>query len=193
MAPSHTRILLTALDDEDFKNDRVNFWDDVYGFKMSAMKQPLLNEAVVDFIKPHSAISDAVPIKDLYLQQITVKQLDFSSPFEIVANRAGTIYALGGWFDTWFTRDGHPIPLSQEAQHVPGETYLTTSPFGEDTHWKQTIFVLKNPIEVKQGTKLNGVFTCRKGSENQRELECEIQYTVDDSTEIVVQDFILRA
>ncbi|KAI8142597.1 S-adenosyl-L-methionine-dependent methyltransferase [Fennellomyces sp. T-0311] len=193
MAPSHTRILLAALDDEDLKNDKFNFWDDVYGFKMSAMKQPVLNEAMVDFIKPHTVISTTATLKDLYLQQIVVKQLDFSTKFEIEISRDGTVYAFGGWFDTWFTRDGHPIPLSQQAQKVEGETFLTTSPFGEDTHWKQTIFVLEKPIQVKRGTKIHGVFTCHKGSENIRELECGLQYSVGTSSEICIQNFTLHS
>ncbi|KAI7858484.1 S-adenosyl-L-methionine-dependent methyltransferase [Circinella umbellata] len=193
MAPSHTRILMAALDDEDLKNDRYNFWDDVYGFKMSAMKQPVLNEAIVDFIKPHTVISTTATLKDLYLQQIVTKQLDFSNKFEIEITRDGTVYAFGGWFDTWFTRDGHPIPLSQQAQKVQGETFLTTSPFGEDTHWKQTTFVLQKPIEVKRGTKIHGVFTCHKGIENIRELECSIQYSVGESTDVTIQNFTLRS
>ncbi|KAI9498210.1 S-adenosyl-L-methionine-dependent methyltransferase [Zychaea mexicana] len=193
MAPSQTRILMAALDDEDLKNDRFNFWDDVYGFKMSAMKEPVLNEALVEFIKPHTVISSTATLKDLYLQQIVVKQLDFSSKFEIEVLRDGTVYAFGGWFDTWFTRDGHPIPLAQQAQKVQGETYLTTSPFGEDTHWKQTIFVLQKPIPVQRGTKIHGVFTCHKGLDNPRELECGIQYSVDDSTDVCVQNFTLRS
>ncbi|CDS11451.1 hypothetical protein LRAMOSA03714 [Lichtheimia ramosa] len=193
MAPSHTRILMAALDDEDLKNDRYNFWDDVYGFKMSAMKGPVINEALVDFIKPHCVMSTVATLKDLYLQQIVTRQLDFKTPFEIEATRDSTVYAFGGWFDTWFTRDGHPIPLSQEAQHVNGETYLTTSPFGEDTHWKQTTFVLEKPIPMKRGSKIRGIFTCHKGTTNPRELECEIQYSIDDSSELHIQSYTLRS
>ncbi|KAI8388385.1 S-adenosyl-L-methionine-dependent methyltransferase [Radiomyces spectabilis] len=192
MGPSHTRILMAALDDESLKDDRVNFWDDVYGFKMSAMKEPVLNECIVDFIKSSSVASTVVTLKDLYLQTITIKQLDFVSRFEIEVTRDTTIYALGGWFDTWFTRDGHPIPLDQEAQTKDGETFLGTGPFSEDTHWKQTIFILQEPIPMKRGDKLSGVFTCHKGLENPRELECEIEYTVDGSV-TRVQNFFLHS
>lgn len=191
MAPSQTRIVMAALDDEDLKDDKVNFWNDVYGFKMSAMKEPSLNEAVVEFIKPSSVISNVVTLKDLPLQTITIKQLDFVNKFEVEITRDGTINAFGGWFDTWFTRDGHSIPLDQEAQKVEGETFLTTSPFGEDTHWKQTTFILEKPFEVKKGTKIAGVFTCHKGVDNPRELECEIEYTINGEHKI--QNFFVQA
>lgn len=176
MAPSHTRILIAALDDLEARNDRVNFWNDVYGFKMTAMKETNYREAVVDYIRPTSVISNVVTVKDLHLQTITIPQLDFVNPFEITVQRDGVVTAFGGWFDTWFTRDGHAIPLTQEAQKVEGEVFMTTSPFGLETHWKQTSFLLEKPIPVKAGDTIHGTFTCRKGRENPRELELEIEY-----------------
>lgn len=189
MAPSQTRILMAALDDEDLKNDKVNFWNDVYGFKMSAMKEPVINEAIVDFIKANSVISNVVTLKDLPLQTITIKQLDFVAKFEVTVKRDGMVNAFGGWFDTWFTRDGHSIPLTQEAQKVEGETFMTTSPFGQDTHWKQTTFLLEKALEVKMGDVIKGTFTCHKGIDNPRELECEIEYIFNGEQK--VQNFTL--
>ncbi|CAO3591205.1 unnamed protein product [Absidia cylindrospora] len=191
MAPSHTRILMAALDDEDLKDDRVNFWNDVYGFKMTAMKEPVINEAIVDFIKPSTVMSNVVTLKDLYLQTITSQKLDFITKFELDIKRDGVIYAFGGWFDTWFTRDGHPIPLEQAEQHVDGETFLTTGPFGEDTHWKQTSFILESPLQVKRGSKITGTFVCHKGLDNPRELECEIEYSLDGG-DALVQHYMVR-
>lgn len=191
LAPSQTRILMAALEDEDLKNNRVNFWNDVYGFKMSAMKEPTLNEAVVDFIEPSSVCSDVVTLKDLPLQTITIKQLDFVSKFEVVVQRDGNVNAFGGWFDTWFTRDGHAIPKEQQMQKVEGETFMTTSPFGEDTHWKQTTFFLEESIAVKKGDRIQGTFTCHKGTDNPRELECEIEYVFNGVSKI--QNFYLQS
>ncbi|CAG8817865.1 13878_t:CDS:2, partial [Dentiscutata erythropus] len=41
IAPSHCRILFAAIEDEEIFNDTLNFWNDVYGFKMTAMKRPI--------------------------------------------------------------------------------------------------------------------------------------------------------
>ncbi|CEP18633.1 hypothetical protein [Parasitella parasitica] len=189
MAPSQTRILMVALDDQDLKDERANFWNDVYGFKMTAMKELTVNEAVVDFFNANNVVSDVVTLKDLPLQTITVKQLDFVSQVEVQIKRDGMVTAFGGWFDTWFTRDGHPIPAEREAQKVEGEIFMTTGPFGQETHWKQTFFVLETPIPVRAGDKIQVVFTCHKGAENPRELECEIEYFVDGISK--VQNFFL--
>lgn len=189
MAPSQTRILMAALDDKDLKDERSNFWNDVYGFKMSAMKELAGKEAVVDFFNANNVVSNVVTLKDLPLQTITIKQLDFVSKFEVQVKRDGFVTAFGGWFDTWFTRDGHSIPADREAQKVDGEIFMTTGPFGQDTHWKQTSFALETPIPVKAGDKIQGVFTCHKGTDNPRELECEIEYIVDGKSK--VQNFFL--
>ncbi|KAI8576389.1 hypothetical protein K450DRAFT_257066 [Umbelopsis ramanniana AG] len=192
LAPSQTRILIAGLDDENVKNDRHCFWDDVYGFKMSAMKESIVNEAIVDFVSKEAIITDAVCVKDLPLQTISIPQLDFVSQFKLTASKEGTIYALVGWFDTWFTRDGHDVPLDQEGGKPGVDTFFTTGPHGEDTHWKQTIFVLDNPIAVVQGTIIEGIFTCHKGIDNPRELDCEVQYSVDGSPDLLVQSFHLQ-
>lgn len=155
VAPSQTRILLAGIDDENVKNDRHSFWDDVYGFKMSAMKESVVNEAIVDFVSDKTIITDAVCIKDLPLQTIRIPELDFVSSFKLTAGKKGTIYALMGWFDTWFTRDGHDVPLDQVGGKPGVDTFFTTGPQGEDTHWKQTIFVLDNPIAVEQGQSMH--------------------------------------
>lgn len=42
------------------------------------------------------------------------------------------------------------------------------------------------------GTVIEGVFTCHKGIDNPRELDCEIQYSVNGSPDLLVQSFHLQ-
>ncbi|CAG8692687.1 25929_t:CDS:1, partial [Dentiscutata erythropus] len=68
-------------------------------------------------------------------------------------SRDGTVHGFLGYFDTWFTRDGHCIPLSQNVNDkIDGVTSFTTGPQGGVTHWRQTIFLLEHGIHVKKGT-----------------------------------------
>ena len=63
----------------------------------------------------------------------------------------------------------------------PGETVsFTTSPFGKPTHWKQTIFLLKTPIEVDAGSCLQGEIHVYASKSNARELDVDIHYAVDE-------------
>ena len=39
---------LNAIEDADYRNDKIDFWDDVYGFDMSCIKKMALLEPLVD-------------------------------------------------------------------------------------------------------------------------------------------------
>lgn len=81
----------------------------------------------------------------------------------------------------------------------PKVTSFSTGPASEPTHWKQTLFLLREPITAHEGTVVEGTFKCRKNEGNSRELEVEIHYRVvepdgpvpsENST--VVQIFTVR-
>ncbi|KAF9542657.1 hypothetical protein EC957_001791 [Mortierella hygrophila] len=185
LAPSQTRILFTATNDESFVNDSIDYWNDVYGFKMSTMKENVLREAVVDFVSPESIVTNTVTIKDLPHQTITVAGLDFVSDFELVMKHDDHISAFVGYFDTWFTRDGQDVGLDvgigKEELKKERMNGFTTGPVytrSEETHWKQTMFVLEKPIELKKGDKVKGTFYCDKNHMNPRALDLRIVYEV---------------
>ncbi|KZT11802.1 S-adenosyl-L-methionine-dependent methyltransferase [Laetiporus sulphureus 93-53] len=60
----------------------------------------------------------------------------------------------------------------------PKVTSFSTGPQSMPTHWKQTIFLLRDPITVHEGTTVHGTFKCRKSEGNSRELDVEIHYVV---------------
>ncbi|KAG0370125.1 S-adenosyl-L-methionine-dependent methyltransferase [Gamsiella multidivaricata] len=185
LAPSQTRIMFTASSDESFLNDSFHYWNDVYGFKMSTMKEGVLQEAVVDFVSPETIVTNTVAIKDLPHQTIKLAGLDFISEFELEMQRDDQVCAFVGYFDTWFTRDGRDVPLdvgiSKEELKQHGMNGFTTGPVStqsEETHWKQTMFVLEKPIDLKKGDKIEGTFYCTKSSRNPRALDLRIVYEV---------------
>ncbi|KZV96499.1 S-adenosyl-L-methionine-dependent methyltransferase [Exidia glandulosa HHB12029] len=56
-------------------------------------------------------------------------------------------------------------------------TSFSTGPQSVPTHWKQTVFLLREPINVQPGTVIQGKFFCRKSETNSRELDVEIHYS----------------
>ncbi|CAG8466703.1 5633_t:CDS:10 [Funneliformis caledonium] len=197
LAPSHCRLLLTAIEDEELFNDTFNFWNDVYGFKMTAMKSPIKTSVIVEYVKSQAIITNVVPVKDVPLHTIHKVQLDFTSPFTLVSTRNGYIHGFLGYFDTWFTRDDREIPSSQNIDDkIEGVLSFTTGPQGEVTHWRQTIFFLEHSIKVEQGTIINGTIDCKKSIENPRDLDFEIRYQVvnqkEEDPKQRIQKFYLR-
>ncbi|KAF9579371.1 hypothetical protein BGW38_004402 [Lunasporangiospora selenospora] len=185
LAPSQTRILFTATNDESFLDNNIHYWSDVYGFKMSSMQQGVLHEAMVDFVSPDTIVTDTVSIKDLPHQTITIEGLDFVTDFALEMQRDDQVSAFVGYFDTWFTRDGQDVPLdvgiSKDELKKHRMNGFTTGPVptaAEETHWKQTMFVLEKAIELKKGDKIRGTFYCKKNQRNPRALDLRIVYEV---------------
>jgi len=79
-----------------------------------------------------------------------------------------------------------PMPESKEGNVVS----FTTGPSGQETHWKQVVFLLREPIVLEPGqsiadskislmdagSSITGRFYCKKSSSNSRELDVEIHY-----------------
>ena len=64
--------------------------------------------------------------------------LEFQSDFTLVSKAEVQLTALVGFFDVEF-------------QSVPHQVSFSTSPSNIPTHWKQTVFLLQNPVSVVAG------------------------------------------
>jgi len=84
---------------------------------------------------------------------------------------------------------------SQGGIKTPSEEKITsfsTGPESVPTHWKQTIFLLNEPIRAYEGTIVAGTFSCRKSDENTRELDVEIRYSVKSDEASPPGDLIIQ-
>jgi protein arginine N-methyltransferase 3 len=179
MAPSTTKILLSAYGDDEWYNDHILFWKDVYGFQMNAMAKNITRNAFVTVANGDAVISNDVVLFDIDTKTITSKALDFTSEFEISITKAGKVYAFCGWFDTFF-----------EGQEID-TVMFSTSPKSKTTHWVQTLFVLNDPITVELDDSIVGSFSCKKSAENPRELDVEILYGLKGSVQRHQQQFFV--
>ncbi|EPQ26655.1 uncharacterized protein PFL1_05635 [Pseudozyma flocculosa PF-1] len=230
LAPSHCRMTLAAVSDQELLHERIHFWNDVHGFRMSEMQKGLYDEAYTEELKNDAVVSDVCDIYDLPLQVLSYRQPTFTSPFTLtIKEEETTIHALASWFDTWFTPDSKPWPRSAqtgeeekrdtvggerlqglgactveaptesdvygldlqgsavtappppppEQEGAKGEVVsFTTGPHGLMTHWKQTVFLLKQPIQASRGDTITGSIQVIQSADNSRELEVELHYEV---------------
>ena len=87
-------------------------------------------------------------------------------------------------------------PLKDKGR--PKVVSFSTGPASVPTHWKQTMFFLREPLSVAEGTVVEGTFKCRKSADNSRELDVEIHYAMRESedapvpAELTVQMFKVR-
>lgn len=104
-----------------------------------------------------------------------VADVDFTSSFSLVPARTGALRMLCAHFDTFFTHDGRSISALSPSL-ATGEITFTTSSAGTKTHWAQTLFLLRKPIEVKEGEPVKGTIKVRKAPDNTRELVVEVVF-----------------
>lgn len=159
--PDVARLHICAIEDEQYRREKVNFWDDVYGYKMSSIKSTAMTEPLVDIVPQNQLVSDSCCILELDLYKITKEDLDFQSNFEITINRQDFIHGLVAYFDVQFSKC-----------HIP--TGFTTAPFGEYTHWKHTVFYLDEPIRGSPEDKIRGNIKVQKHPKNPRDLVIDL-------------------
>jgi protein arginine N-methyltransferase 1 len=65
LLPDKAVLYVCAIEDGEYRSDKIDFWDNVYGFDMSVIKNIALTEPLVDTVNPSSIISNAKPILSL--------------------------------------------------------------------------------------------------------------------------------
>lgn len=113
------------------------FWSDVYGYRMSIIQKEVVKQAVVDIIPKEKLVTSCALISSFNLYECSVKDTDFSSPFELIATMDATVTTLVGYFNVFF--------------NLEEKIFFSTGPLVQPTHWKQTLFHISEPISMKKG------------------------------------------
>ena len=163
--PDKATMLITAIEDAEYKEQKIHYWDDVYGFDMSCIKALALHEPLVDIVAPKSVISDECVFKTIDICTVKKEDLAFVVPFSIKVNRADYCHALLAYFDIEFG----------------GDRVVTfgTGPFDKATHWKQTVFYLPEDLCCEAGDVISGTLACRPNAKNHRHLDISIEYGLE--------------
>lgn len=167
--PDRATLYLTAIEDAQYREDKIDFWDDVYGFKMSCIKELALLEPLVDVADASQVMSSKARILDVDIYTVTKEDLDFASDFELNVQRADKCHAFLAYFDVEFTK-------------CLRKTGFSTGPHVQRTHWKQVVFYLEQPLTCKRGDAIKGHITVKRNAGNPRDLDISI------SSDLAVSD-----
>lgn len=94
---------------------------------------------------------------------MTKKDLAFRAPFTLSVRRSDFIHALIAWFDIEFSACHKPIRFS-------------TGPHSKYTHWKQTVFYLREVLTVEEDEQVTGFLTSKPNENKKRDLDIKIEY-----------------
>ncbi|CAG9333582.1 unnamed protein product [Blepharisma stoltei] len=159
--PDKAKIWVAGLEDASCKDERIEFWNDIYGIDMSPMRKIAIKEPSIDVVEATNLVSTSTPVFEVDLQKCNLEQLSFISTFRLQFTRKDFMHAIVGWFEVIFT-------------HCHKAITLTTSPKCEATHWKHTIFYLEESIPVDVGEILNGAIAVRFSLRFERGLDIKI-------------------
>lgn len=91
LLPDQAGMWLAGLDEDSGHAARVGYWDDVYGFRMSCMRQPVLEEAAVSVVPASSLLSNVASLREVAIATVTREDLQFDAPFQLICKRAATL------------------------------------------------------------------------------------------------------
>lgn len=171
--PDKASIYLVAIEDGDYKDEKIKYWDNVYGFDYSCMKDLALAEPLVDTVDAKQIMSEA-PCKllDIDINTVTKEELDFSAPFQLKAARSDYVHGFLLYWDCTFSASHKPVGFS-------------TSPSDAYTHWKQTTFYLREDLIMEEGEVVTGSLSCKRNAVNHRELDINISYELNGKSQSV--------
>ena len=163
--PDKATMYVCAIEDADYRDQKIGFWDNVYGFDYSCIKPLAMSETLVDIVDPELIVS-AEPCEIFSFDISTVRRedLDFSAPFQLTAARDDYVHALVIFWTTEFSKSHRPY-------------FIYTSPNDPYTHWKQTTVYLRTSLTMCKGETMSGTISIRKAPENPREIDIGLSYS----------------
>jgi protein arginine N-methyltransferase 1 len=112
MFPDKASLHICAIEDRDYKEDKVNWWNNVYGFNMSCIKDVALTEPLVDIVDPKQIVSNSWLLREIDLTKMKVEDLKFEAPFHLLVKRNDYIHAFVTYFDIVFSACHKPVGFS---------------------------------------------------------------------------------
>merc|ERR1712004_32548 len=83
--------------------DKIIWWDDVYGFDMSAIRKVALTEPLVDVVDRNQVVTGNCLVKEIDIQTLKKEEIPFEAPFHLQIRRNDYVQALVTFFNIEFT------------------------------------------------------------------------------------------
>ncbi|KAK4415641.1 protein arginine N-methyltransferase 1.1 [Sesamum alatum] len=164
--PDKASLYLTAIEDADYKEDKIEFWNNVYGFDMSCIRKQSIMEPLVDTVEQNQIVTNCQLLKTMDISKMNAGDASFTAPFKLVAERDDYIHALVAYFDVSFTKCHKLMGFS-------------TGPKSRATHWKQTVLYLEDVLSICQGETVIGTLTVAPNKKNPRDVDITLKYSLN--------------
>ncbi|KAL8413777.1 hypothetical protein RB594_005136 [Gaeumannomyces avenae] len=195
LAPSHTSMWVAPMSDQDWVDDHITFWRNVYGFDMKAMQEGICAESHIEVLSPRSLCGEPFMFRMLDLHTVRVEDLVFESTWRsTLMTDAPRLDAFVVWFDTFFCNArGKTVEPSDATALAWGDSSradrvaFTTGPFGTPTHWKQGILTTRPgcaPLALTKGQTVSGKLTVSIPDDHPRGLRLKVDWGAEQQGEV---------
>ena len=116
--PDRASLYICAIEDRQYKDDKINWWDEVYGFNMSCIRKVAITEPLVDVVDPKQVVSNSCLLKEVDLYTVTKDELAFSSPFSLQVKLLYLSQIIQVIVSEHFMTTGSPKRLRSCSGHV---------------------------------------------------------------------------
>lgn len=172
--PDRCSLYISGIEDQQYKDEKIDWWNEVYEFDMSAIRNLAITEPIIATVSRDQIVTTSFLVKKINLHIVTKEDLSFSRKFRLVARRDDQIHALVAYFDVDFLNCHTKMGFS-------------TSPHSLYTRrLKQTIFYIDDQIIVKKDEKLFGVFSIKQDEKN-KNLDFTIELCINNNNSKVEQ------
>lgn len=160
--PDKCNMYIAGIEDGQYKDEKIHYWENVYGFDYSPFKAVAMVEPMVDIVDNQSLVTSAYKFFDFDINTVTLEELEFHRKFKLEAIDSDLCHAFIVWWDAFF----------------PGDlvTKLPTGPANQYTHWKQTVFYMDQVLDLRRGDTIEGSIALRRNEHNPRELDIELRW-----------------
>ncbi|TYI68146.1 hypothetical protein E1A91_D08G069000v1, partial [Gossypium mustelinum] len=163
--PDEASLYLTAIEDAEYKDDKIEFWNNVYGFDMSCIKKQAMMEPLVDTVDQKQIVTNCHLLKTMDISKMVLGDASFTAPFKLIAERDDYIHAFVAYFDVSFTKCHKLMGFS-------------TGPRSRATHWKQTVLYLEDVLTICEGETIIGSMTVAPNKKNPQDVDIMVKYSL---------------
>ncbi|XP_008545663.1 protein arginine N-methyltransferase 6 [Microplitis demolitor] len=153
--------------------DLFEFWDNVYGVKMScvgkAIREEKLSKPEITLVNSKDILAEEKILAWIDLKTATSDDLNIIGGQDLVfpCTKSGKFEGVCIWFDVEFHDD----------------LILSTGPNDSPTHWKQTLITLPENSLIEQGEPIAFRITLNRNSNDMRKYNLELVVLNPDETE----------
>ncbi|XP_040383767.1 probable protein arginine N-methyltransferase 1 isoform X1 [Oryza brachyantha] len=195
--PDKASLHLTAIEDAEYKEDKIEFWNNVYGFDMRCIKKQAMMEPLVDTVDANQIVTNCQLLKVPKHSNITIFlaflcshfRLNLLPIFPCIFQTMDISKMTPG--DASFTVPFKLVAERNDYIHALVAYFnvsftkchkmmgFSTGPRSKATHWKQTVLYLEDVITICEGETLTGSMTVTPNKKNPRDIDIKLKYTLN--------------